>query len=146
MNRSFLQNLIFRTLMFVGSTILLCPNLAAQNGFQPPEIPRIDEIESAIQEPAQQKSFKELVEDIRKNEAEINRLYSSMPIGFPELQAEARKKISDIRESNKLLKADLKAAAIRSYVNDPIGNPEAAQIVFSTIPLSPTCTASAPRS
>ena len=45
--------------MFVGSTILLCPNLAAQNGFQPPEIPRIDEIESAIQEPAQQKSFKE---------------------------------------------------------------------------------------
>ena len=81
----------------------------------------------------QEKSFKQILQEIRKNEAEINRLYSSIPIGFPEIQTKHMAQIKVLREQTDELKGQMQAAALRSYAQDPTGNPEAARIVFDVI-------------
>ncbi|MEM9942996.1 MAG: peptidylprolyl isomerase [Planctomycetota bacterium] len=76
-------------------------------------------------------TFDEIVGEIRANEAEINRLYSSIPVGFPNAHRKFMAKIKGIRDRSKLLKSEVKNSAIRSYQKDPNGNPKAAMIVFN---------------
>ena len=128
-----------RCLILAFTIVLACQSailVAQENLFAPTTTPPVNAGQAppaTIGQASQQKSFKEIMETIRKNEAEINRLYSSIPIGFPEVQKEHMAKIETMRANNNTLKGQLKSAAIQSYMSDPSGNQEAAKIVFDII-------------
>lgn len=82
---------------------------------------------------SQKQSFSDLVSTIQRNEEEINRLFSSLPIGFPEKQKESLEKIERLKELNNSLSGKLDDAAYMAYELDPRNNVKAGQLVFRHI-------------
>ena len=82
---------------------------------------------------AQQKPYSELVSEIQENEAKINRLFSSMPIAFPDKQQGYLNEIERLKTSNESLSAQLDEAAYKAYELDPENNVKAGQLVFRQI-------------
>ncbi|MEL7497582.1 MAG: peptidylprolyl isomerase [Planctomycetota bacterium] len=80
-----------------------------------------------------QLSYKELSRTIRENEAEINRLYTTMPIGNPERQKSYLSKIDKLTKTNNQLRTKLDDAAIASFRANPTENPVAARIVYKSV-------------
>lgn len=77
--------------------------------------------------------FQTLVDEIRDNDRKINRLYTTMPIGFPVEQAEYMTKIDQLKTLNRELTLRLHQSAIDTYKANPNGDPQVAQIVFDLI-------------
>ena len=97
--------------------------------------------DAATQQPKQ--SYTELVAAIQANEREINKEFSSLPIGFPNQQTDSLKKIERLKALNITLSAQLDEAAYAAYELDPRNNVQAGQLVFRRItrmldPPSPT--------
>lgn len=81
----------------------------------------------------QDKSFEQIVSEVRSNERLINRLYSSMPIGFPKQQQESLNRIDELKKTNAVLKKEMEAAAIRAFREEPKKNRLAVQMVFRAL-------------
>ncbi len=79
------------------------------------------------------KLFRMMLDRIRQNEAEVNRLYSSMPLGFPELIKKQTEKIDFLVAQTAQLRANLPKAAIEAFKADPGKDPAATQFVFQTL-------------
>jgi len=84
-------------------------------------------------QPVSDKSFAEIIAQMRKNEREINRLFSSIPIGFPKKQKMHMEKIEQLRAENLNLKDQMAEAALRAYRANPNGDPRVAAIVFNLL-------------
>ncbi|MFT7631923.1 MAG: cyclophilin family peptidyl-prolyl cis-trans isomerase [Mariniblastus sp.] len=80
-----------------------------------------------------EKSFEDIVREVQSNEFKINSLFSSIPIGFPKLQAAHMKKIAELREVNEVLNSELETAALSSYEKDPENNPQATRMVYEML-------------
>ena len=70
------------------------------------------------------------VSRIEENESKINRLYSSIPIGFPGEQQKFFDQINAIKAENAKLKLHLEKAAIQSYQQDPIANAQFGHLLY----------------
>lgn len=79
------------------------------------------------------KTFAQIRSDLLVNEKEINNLFSSIPIGFPKLQAEHMKLIDALRETNQTLTSQLESAAIKAFQAAPANSPQASQHVYSLL-------------
>lgn len=79
------------------------------------------------------KLFRMMLDRIRQNEAEVNRLYSTMPLGFPNKQREQTEKIDALMAQTAELRANLPSAAIEAFKADPGKDPAATQYVFQTL-------------
>lgn len=77
-----------------------------------------------------QPTYFDILLAIRNNESEINRLFSSIPIGFPSKQKMHMDKIEEIKAKNIQLKSMLDMAAVQAYQNDPQNNARAGQIIY----------------
>ena len=75
-------------------------------------------------------TYFDIVMAIRNNESEINLLFSSIPIGFPEKQKVHLEKIELLKAKNVQLKSMLDLAAVRAFKNDPKNNVRAGQIIY----------------
>ena len=75
-------------------------------------------------------TYFDIVMAIQNNESEINRLFSSLPIGFPEKQKEHLAKVDELKAKNEKLKSMLDMAAVQAYKNDPKNNVRAGQIIY----------------
>ena len=75
-------------------------------------------------------SYFQLVSEIQKNEAEINRLYTSSPIGFPHKLEGHMKNIEALKARNIELKSMLNDAIVREYQQDPEKNAGAGYLIF----------------
>jgi cyclophilin family peptidyl-prolyl cis-trans isomerase len=78
-------------------------------------------------------AFSKLVEQIARNENEINKLYSSMPLGFPALQGKFMSKIAELKKQNIKLKSQMNAAALESFRAAPQQDVTATQLVFRSV-------------
>lgn len=74
--------------------------------------------------------YLKIVLEIQKNESEINRLYSSIPIGFPGKQKQFLDRVNILKAKNVELKSKLDAAAVQAYRQDPQKNPRAGQLIY----------------
>lgn len=83
--------------------------------------------------PQQQKTFPEIVTQIRKNEQQINQLFSTIPIGFPEEQKSHMSKIEQLRADNIVLKDQMESAALESFREQGGTDARAARIVFNML-------------
>lgn len=81
----------------------------------------------------EEKTFQQIVAEVRENEKQINKLFGSIPIGFPQKQIEHMGRIEALKKSNKILNAQLETAAFKAFQLDPKQDPNAAQVVFSTM-------------
>ncbi len=81
----------------------------------------------------QEKTFQQIVDEVRANEKQINKLFSSIPIGFPKKQMEQMSQIEFLKKSNEALKSQLEAAAFKAFRLDPKKNRGAVQLVFATM-------------
>ena len=79
------------------------------------------------------KLFRMMLDRIRENDANVNNLYSTMPLGFPKLQKEQMEKIDFLVAQTKQLRAALPSAAIQAFKADPGKDPAATQFVFQTL-------------
>lgn len=105
-----------------------------------PETPPVFDLEMAKREPdmdsqdgTSKKTYKQILMDIGAQEKAINKLFSTIPIGFPAKQREHMAKIEQLREQNKILVTQLESAAFEAFKQDPQGSPLAAQFVFKTL-------------
>ncbi len=78
-------------------------------------------------------NYPELVNEIQKNEEQINALFASLPIGFPKKQKAQLEQIDLLKETNAKLSVDLNKAAYAAYETDPKNNILAGRIVFNQI-------------
>jgi len=78
-------------------------------------------------------SFSQINAKLQANERQVNKLFSSIPIGFPELQNQHMQQINELRKINKELKKQLEDAALTSFQSDPANNPRAAQHVYNLL-------------
>jgi cyclophilin family peptidyl-prolyl cis-trans isomerase len=78
-----------------------------------------------------EKSFSQINAELLANERAVNKLFSSIPIGFPRLQKQHMKDIDALRAKNVTLLTQLESAALRAFEQDPAKNPKAAQYVYS---------------
>lgn len=79
------------------------------------------------------KTFAEIVAQIRKNEGKINRLFSTIPIGFPEQQTAHMNEIEQLKAENGALKGQMESAALTAYKTNAGADRRAARIVFSIL-------------
>jgi len=77
-----------------------------------------------------QPTYFDIVMAIRNNESEINRLFSSIPIGFPDKQKMHMVKIEELKVKNMQLKSMLDMAAVQAFQSDPKSNARAGQIIY----------------
>jgi cyclophilin family peptidyl-prolyl cis-trans isomerase len=77
--------------------------------------------------------FRMMLDRIRQNEADINHLYSTMPLGFPARQKEQMDTIDRMVAQTAQLRAGLPKAAIEAFKADPGKDPAATQFVFRTL-------------
>jgi cyclophilin family peptidyl-prolyl cis-trans isomerase len=77
--------------------------------------------------------FSRLLKEIEKNENEINRLYSTIPIGFASKQKIHREKIEALKMVNVKLRGQLDAAAMETFQANPQSSPAAVEHVFGTM-------------
>lgn len=80
-----------------------------------------------------EKLFRMMLNRIRKNEVDINHLYSTMPIGFPKRQKEQMDLIDKLTLQTNQLKAGLPRAAIEAFKAAPGEDAAATQFVFRTL-------------
>ena len=80
-----------------------------------------------------EKLFRMLLEKIRKNSAEINHLYSTMPLGFPASQKKYMDQIDALTKQTDQMKIALPKAAIEAFKADPGKDPVASQFVAQTL-------------
>ncbi len=78
-------------------------------------------------------ALRELLDTIRKNQTEINKLYSSMPIGFPTKQSEQMAIIQKLKSKNEALEAKRPQVALDSFLAAPNQDPRASQIVYNLV-------------
>ena len=91
---------------------------------------------TAAQLPAQSndnKSFSQINSELLANERAVNKLFSSIPIGFPRLQKQHMKDIDALQAKNEVLKTQLEAAALKAFQVEPANNPMAARYVYSLL-------------
>lgn len=81
----------------------------------------------------QQQSFQQIVDEVRKNERQINKLFSSIPIGFPSKQAEYMSRIDALKKTNEVLKSRMNDAALKSFQLEPNKNRQATQLVYNML-------------
>ncbi len=112
----------------------LVPETNPERPFDPPGTPAIqpatklaDQEDTKVAVP---EDFLALRKAIAGTEKEINRLYGSIPIGFPDRQREIRENIEKLKSRNQQFKAGLDAAARASFQSAPKQNPDAAQHLF----------------
>ena len=74
--------------------------------------------------------FRVMLQRIRENEGEINRLYSTMPLGFKEKQDQYLARIDKLGDQTARLKADLPSAAIEAFKVNPGKDPAVTQYVI----------------
>ena len=79
------------------------------------------------------KLFRTMLERIRQNDSDINRLYSTLPLGFPERQKMFMDQIDALTVQTAQLKLALPKAAIEAFKADPGKDPAATQFVFQTL-------------
>ena len=122
----------------ICSVLFLCAASIAQDvpvtqgeSPQQPSVSPAGDAVTADQE--QKKTFRQIVKEVRDNEKEINRLFGSIPIGFPQKQIEHMKRIEALKNSNNILKSQLEVAAFEAFGSDPKKNRGAAQVVFGTL-------------
>ena len=77
-----------------------------------------------------EKLFRLMLARIQKNESEINRLYSTMPLGFPNRQKEQLALIDALANETAKLKAALPAAAVEAFKANPGQDPAVTQFVI----------------
>ena len=80
-----------------------------------------------------EKLFRLMLARIRENEAAVNRLYSTMPLGFADRQKKQLALIDALSGETSRLKAALPAAAIESFKANPGHDPAATQFVIRTL-------------
>lgn len=88
--------------------------------------------DETAQEPAKL-SFNELSKTIRENEREINRLYSTIPVGFPAREKQYLDRIDVLTATNIDLRQRFDEVALSSFKNAPAENPEAARLIFKSL-------------
>ena len=84
-------------LMFAAANAQDDPATPADSTQQPITLPDAD---TAEDNQGQEKTFQEIVAEVRKNEKEINRLFGSIPIGFPQRQIEHMNQIETLKKIN----------------------------------------------
>ena len=89
-----------------------------------------DQAEGANQATDRPPTYFEIVMAVRKNETEINRLFASIPIGFPNKQKAHLDKIEQLKVANEKLKSMLGMAALEAYQTDPEKNVRAGQLIY----------------
>ena len=85
---------------------------------------------SSTRDQSKTNPYVKIVLQIQGNESKINRLYSSIPIGFPEKQEAFFQQINALKAENVRLKSQLDAAAVQAYQQDPEKNPKAGQLIY----------------
>lgn len=74
--------------------------------------------------------YTKIVLQIQSNESEINREYSSIPIGFPGEHKNVFARINELKAENQRLKSQLDAAAVQAYQQDPKRYAKAGQLIY----------------
>jgi len=89
---------------------------------------------TAPQQPTpQQIAYYKIVTAIQNNESEINRLFSSIPIAFPEKAKLQMEKIDQLRAKNIQLKKMLETAALQVFQNNPQKNAKAGILIYQKL-------------
>ena len=83
--------------------------------------------------PGKPLSFQSLVKQIQTNDRKINRLYTTMPIGFPVEQQQYLKQIDELKSANAELTQQMHSAALRSFRANPNQDPQVTQVVFELV-------------
>lgn len=133
------SSLLFVTISFICAAFCIATDVHAQEvpatpdeTIQQPETASpTDESPQAIE--VQEKTFQEIMAAVRKNESQINRLFSTIPIGFPKKQVEHMDRIKALKKTNEVLKSQLEAAAIQAFKTAPEKNRGASRLVFNTL-------------
>lgn len=77
--------------------------------------------------------FRNMMDQIESNEKEINRLYTTMPIGFPTEQEKCLKQIDSLKKINTDLGLQIDGAALESFRAAPNQDPQATRIVLEIV-------------
>jgi len=77
--------------------------------------------------------FRELTLKIRENSSEIDKLYVTVPLGFPERKIQFQRRIEWLERENEKLREYVQPAAVAAFRANPAGSRAAAKKVFELL-------------
>lgn len=120
-------------LLPIASNLLACQIPETDEKAPIKNVAPIDQEEQPTEEPAKKQTFMDIVKKIRANERSINRLFSTVPIGFPEEQDRHMAEIERLRGENKQLKVLMESAALEALRDNPQGDARAVRVAFNLL-------------
>lgn len=92
-----------------------------------------EQLEAQAAEAFSKLGFRELVSKIRDNGREIDKLYVTVPLGFPARQMQFQQRIQFLERENEMLNEYVLPAAVAAFRANPAGSKAAAQKVFELL-------------